>query len=305
MTIEIWFNKGINISECKTSGLAVETAKLGWMVDKKPIRVVGGETIPNKFAMVRSDNDKPIGVVGKEYQALQNVDAFMIADLITKRAGKFVYAGQFNDGERTWMLMDLQKAFDINGIKIERYMLIMNSHNGSTCLSLMPVNLNMVNRTTVNVATDRYPVQFKVKHTTSLPTRVKDINSILDKTDTEWNLFENESRKLCSKAMVPSQIDSFFKELIPTLNKAKPHPKATTMRDEMLKHFEYGSGNGVQGVKGTAWAMFNGICEYLEYKRPTRTFGNSDKVEDQRAKSILFGSGQKMKQRAFDLLIKI
>lgn len=303
--IKIWFNKGIDISSSTTSGLAVSAAGLDWIVDKKPIRVVEGKTIPNKFAMVRKDNEEPIGVVGNEYKAVQNRDAFMIADLITKRNGKFIYAGQFDGGERTWMLMDLQQTFTIQGIKIERNLLIMNSHNGSTCLALMPVNVNVVNNTTVNVATDKYPIQFKVKHTGNLPTRVKDINSIMDKTDMEWNLFEKTSRVLANKVLLPSQIKKFYEDLIPGLNKTKPHPKAVTMKDEIAKHFEWGSGNNVINIKGTAWAMFNGICEYLEYKRPTRTFGENKNADEQRTKAMLFGSGQKFKQAAFDLLISI
>jgi hypothetical protein len=63
---------------------------------------------------------------------------------------------------------------------------------------------------------------------------------------------------------------------------------------EVTQKFEHGRGNDMPGVKGTLWAAFNGVTEYVDYTRTTR--GGSDS----RAKSLLFGSGATLKQKAWD-----
>jgi hypothetical protein len=47
------------------------------------------------------------------------------------------------------------------------------------------------------------------------------------------------------------------------------------------------------GVKGTWWAGFNAVAEYVDYYRTPK--GKSEN----RAKSLLFGSGAELKQKAW------
>ena len=66
--------------------------------------------------------------------------------------------------------------------------------------------------------------------------------------------------------------------------------------DTLIGLYEHGKGNDLPGVKGTAWAGFNSVVEYIDYIRGT---------DENRAKSILYGSGATLKQKAWDLAVAI
>lgn len=65
-----------------------------------------------------------------------------------------------------------------------------------------------------------------------------------------------------------------------------------TKRNAILEvYFENGIGNERAGIKGTLWAAYNGITEYIDYHKKLR------KSTD-RTKYLLFGDGADIKERA-------
>jgi hypothetical protein len=58
--------------------------------------------------------------------------------------------------------------------------------------------------------------------------------------------------------------------------------------------FENGLGNNLPGVSGTLWSGYNAITELIDYKITKQN-------NDMRTKSIWFGSGYNVKQKAFNV----
>jgi hypothetical protein len=89
-----WHNLGQIITDYPTSAEAIEHAGLDYEVEKRKLFTPAGEIIldneiiqnkievPNYFSTVRTDNDAILGVVGKDYQIVQNRDAFSFFDSI-------------------------------------------------------------------------------------------------------------------------------------------------------------------------------------------------------------------------------
>ena len=69
----------------------------------------------------------------------------------------------------------------------------------------------------------------------------------------------------------------------------------------MLFRSEHGKGNDTRGVKGTAWAMFNGASEYYSQYRRIK---NEEKDPTNRLKSIWFGSTGRSIEHAFDVALE-
>ena len=59
--------------------------------------------------------------------------------------------------------------------------------------------------------------------------------------------------------------------------------------------FESGAGNALNGVRGSLWAAYNGIAEYIDHRHlPHQT-------QDKRLNSVWFGDGYSVKARAFNV----
>ena len=121
-----------------------DAAGLGWRVVKKPLVIDRGpdwqlDTVRYKkvrgyYATVREDTDEELGVVGERYRIVQNHEAFAFVDQLLGSAIHFETAGSLNGGRRVWVLATLPEHVEVGGDAVRPYVLLMNSHDGSTAV---------------------------------------------------------------------------------------------------------------------------------------------------------------------------
>lgn len=63
--------------------------------------------------------------------------------------------------------------------------------------------------------------------------------------------------------------------------------------------FAIGKGNEQKGVAGTLWAAYNGVAEYVDYRRYAKA------TENRQLEAIWFGDGYSIKARAYTVAEKI
>ena len=110
-----WHNLGQIVDQYPTSGEAIKHAGLDYTVEKRPLftldtlnhsgltdLIIPELKVPNFFATVRSDTDQFLGIVGNEYEIVQNKDAFSFFDAIVGGGDGILYetAGALGNGER-------------------------------------------------------------------------------------------------------------------------------------------------------------------------------------------------------------
>jgi phage/plasmid-like protein (TIGR03299 family) len=122
---------------------AIEAAGLGWSVVKKPLAIDQGSDLPDVlrykrfpgyYATVRQGTDEELGVVGERYQIAQNHEAFAFVDQLLGSAIHFEIAGSVHGGRRVWVLATLPEHVEVGGDAVRPYVLLMNSHDGSTAV---------------------------------------------------------------------------------------------------------------------------------------------------------------------------
>jgi len=117
-----WHGVGTRWAEPATAEEAISAAGLDWEVVKVPLYVAGGtrlHELPDKFATVRrdaigTDSLRSFGIVGPQYQPLQNRDAFRFFDDIAGEAQAIYHtAGALGNGERIWLLVKLPESMAV------------------------------------------------------------------------------------------------------------------------------------------------------------------------------------------------
>jgi phage/plasmid-like protein (TIGR03299 family) len=145
-----WHGLGAVLEEPPaTVAEAIEAAGLGWSVAKEPIAVDRGdepsddlwlprcEEVPDFFATVRQDTREVLGIVGERYRIVQNHEAFNFIDQLLGSSINFETAGGLHGGRRVWVLATLPDHVEVGGDAVRPYVLLMNSHDGST-LTIAP-----------------------------------------------------------------------------------------------------------------------------------------------------------------------
>jgi hypothetical protein len=109
-----WHGLGQIIQDYPTSREALIFAGLDYTVEKRKLFTYDSENndgdpdtdiiipeidVPNYYATIRTDTEEVLGVVGKDYQVVQNVDAFSFFDSIVGGDGiQYETAGALGKG---------------------------------------------------------------------------------------------------------------------------------------------------------------------------------------------------------------
>lgn len=108
-----WHNIGQSIEDYPTSAEAIIHAGLNYTVEKRPLftydsvnhnqqtdLIIPEIEVPKYYATVRTHTDEVLGVVGKDYNVVQNVDAFLFFDAIVGGKDGILYetAGALGKG---------------------------------------------------------------------------------------------------------------------------------------------------------------------------------------------------------------
>lgn len=307
-----WHSLGTAVAGELTSEEAIIKAGLNWEVKKIPVMFDPTNTLqpgvtklmPGKFVNVRMDTMDGLGIVGPVYRPLQNIEGFKFFDsVVGEKLAMYHTAGALGIGERIWMLAKLPGEFWVTKEdNVEKYLLLMNSHDGSSAVTIMATPIRVVCQNTLNMAL-KEGQKTKVRHSLSMMTGIKEIREQLGIADTYFRIFEEMSKHLVSKQATTIVIDKLFDDLGLSKEVTKKSTRAENIRWDITKLFETGKGNNLPSTRGTVWALFNGVTEYVDYYRSAHGKSTQEKMFS-RAESLLFGSGADMKQKALDSLLE-
>jgi len=155
-----WHGMGQIIEDYPTSKEALQFAGLDYTVEKRPLFTYDTENqcadeetgikipeviVPEYFATIRTDNDTVLGVVGKDYEVVQNIDAFSFFDSIVGGDGiQYETAGALGKGERIFITAKLPGYIKVGAEDlIEKYLFLTTSHDGygSITAAFTPVRI--------------------------------------------------------------------------------------------------------------------------------------------------------------------
>ena len=305
-----WHKLGRKVDALMNSSEALEYAGLDWTVRKENIYTRNNiAPISRQYAMVRSDNNEALGIVGEYYKPLQNKEAFSFFDAVVQdKLAMFEVAGALGGGERVWMLAKLPGQIKVtNQDMIDKYVLLSNTHDGSSPVIMQITPVRVVCQNTLNLAMKGDTNRFLARHTISLGGKVKDAREKLQIVNQWYAEFEQASQNLAKQYVTAKQLDQFLNELwpVPTEEEKAKTSKSIGIQDDIKMLFEHGRGQELASVKGTKWALWNAVTEYTDHLRSTK-MTNGFKTEDEaRLNSQWFGSGRELKTKAFEVINRI
>ena len=291
-----------------TAADCLKRAGLDWTVSKDQLKTSpGGIVVPNAFAVRRSDNNSILGVVGNIYTPLQNKDAFSYMDAICQDHGsaKYETAGALGNGERVWLQVSVEGDISIGGKEsgdtIQRYILLANSHDGSSPLLLGTTMVRVVCQNTLTAALKDASAMFKVRHTKGIGDKVTDARLALGVINKSYTELEAKMQALAAIPVSEKAFTGYIGSLGFDTDATKGKGKGAV---DTLTALYLGEGLGAKldTAKGTAWGALNAVTQYVDHERSTRvTAASSFKSEaEARLASQWFGSGLALKEKALD-----
>jgi len=230
----------------------------------------------------RSQNDV-LGVVGERYVPLQNEDLFTFADNILDGGGRWETAGSIKGGRQVFGALALEREtiLDPNGVsdKINTYLLINTSHDGSVAIQASITPVRVVCANTLNLALSAVSGKrdvkqtFKIRHTQTAEGKVAVAREALGLANKYMDEFDIMAKAMIEKTITKQQFDDIVALAYPAPEKdAKGSFKKYDAKVDMLQSIYVGDFNNT--ISGTAWGAFNALTERLDWHRDGRGGSN-------------------------------
>ncbi|MES2328144.1 MAG: DUF932 domain-containing protein [Bacteroidota bacterium] len=317
-----WHGLGQIVSDYPNSREALQFAGLDFKIEKRPLFTYDTENneanedtgikipevdVPNYSATIRTDNEAVLGVVGKDYEVVQNVDAFAFFDSIVGGDGiQYETAGALGKGERIFITAKLPGYIKVGREDlIEQYLFLTTSHDGFGSITAAFTPVRVVCQNTLNAALRNHSHSIKIRHTANAKDRLEQAhklmgisNELSKELETIFNrwasvrISEPEVKKLIQQAMCPNR------EVYNNLQAGKDDDLSTAFNNICDSAYKYAMSNETQIMDTTRGSLFGAYNAVTGYFQNVRHYKN----DEAKMKSLLFGGiAQQRSQKAFDL----
>jgi phage/plasmid-like protein (TIGR03299 family) len=316
-----WHGLGVKLTTPPaTTEEAIKVAGLDWVVRKEQLFLKDGREVP-RFATVRSTDNKILGTVGAGYRVMQNRAFAQFFDPFLESGHATIEtAGSLRGGSRVWMMAKIKKPDSVIVKKaddrVAKYLLLAQGHDGSlaTFVGLTPTRVVCQNTLSAVVPAaagvkQRADVSangtLRIRHTANAEAMLLEVKETIDRAERDFEKAAEFFRSLAGKNVRSAKklreyVDAVFP---PTASKKREEAEEAgeKVEDRMLFSqvealFQKGRGNDLPGVKGTAWAAYNAVTEYLTWER--------GKNQDQRLQNV-FLPGSSFPKRAIEMAGKV
>lgn len=270
-----WHGLGKQLVNCVDTEVAIVEAGLNWGVQMTPVQYKG-KNVEDKFFTVRNTDDRVLGVVGANYQIMQNREAASLLDALIGEGCLIETAGSLHGGKVIWFLAKLPDYMEILGDAITRHILLVNSHDGSQKLRMLSTLTRVVCANTLDIALKNAENVYAVKHTAGMGDKAKSEEAMK-----AIGLSKKYSAALTKEADIlartpVSQADwkKIVDQLIPydetSVSDGIKHRKEER-RSLLLGCME---DDDLQNFKNTGWGAFQALTNYAYHATPERLTEN-------------------------------
>jgi phage/plasmid-like protein (TIGR03299 family) len=324
--------EGVIADEVISPRDAMIRSGLDWSVAKKPLYFFDDQGVPSlapdKFALVRSDTQTSLAVVGKGYTPFQNADLFKFIETFCEVTKTNVDScGYIRDGALLWAATSSVEREFLPGDPSREYFLISNGHDGKSLIQIGFIYKRLVCHNMLLGLKD-HANNFRIKHSSKVSRYVEAIQEVMVAQSFEAERFAELMKALQGKRLDRKTMEAITLKLTAPPNGvnaallSSPRPTNSTSSSaesesestptaspdearrsysKILELVETGRGVNIPGVLGSAYGYVQAVVEYVDHYRQVRPRNRSE--NEARFESALFGQGAKLKTQAIELAL--
>lgn len=257
-----WEAVGSNISAAHSVEEALHISHLDYTVEKVPVFLQDGTPIPGAFCTKKEGIDQTFGVVGSQFEIIQNQEALSFVDNLVSEGLTFVKAGE---NHKMLYLIGKLPNIEVLGDEVTPYLIFQNSHNGSTTLKATIAPLRVVCQNQFSITFKKAANKISIRHTKSIKGRLHTAQQILLQNTEYLSEFQKQALGLAQEKVTKKQVDT----LLDGIFEIKPEFNPTQVRrvEEKRKRFlaAYQADDN-QNFLGTKWGLINAYTDFVTHK---------------------------------------
>ena len=279
---------GLDLTSARTFDDALDMAGLDYTAEKAPIFLANGKPIENNFAVVKSDSPEHVlGIVGNQYQAVSNRDAFAIAEEIVNEGFASYEVG--GPSMKSKNALDYAKSFlvlrgddfNVGDDLFNSFVVFNNSFDGSTGVQFRVICQRVVcmNGMVRYLGGAKSQIRINVQHTRTANERIEKANKILMQRQNDIEFIKKEAQAFTAQHFTRQE---FEKEIIPLILREKKmvenekerergYERVDQVVSELIQAY---NADDVQNYANSAYRTILAISDYESHSAPLRETGN-------------------------------
>jgi phage/plasmid-like protein (TIGR03299 family) len=280
---------------------AVAQAGADFEVGLKNLFTSEGQKVSHR-ASYRKDTGDILGVVGPRWKPYQNIEmARWFQPWLDSGEVEFDTGGILGHGEKVWFLCTINRdpSVILPGDEIAKHLMLSQGHDGWTAIHVGFTPVRIVCSNMLGMAlSHKENKMLRVKHTSRTTINMEIVRDIINVMDQRFEANAEQLRLLANKSVNQKDVEKYVRmvfKIDPDKPRKELHGKTLTILDKVLELVDHGKGQNHPKVRGTMYAAYNGVTEYLNY--------NMGRNESNRLNSLWFGPNKTLSVKALDLAL--
>jgi len=263
---------------------------LNWSVEQRPVFFPSPEgqmvRFEDRVAIVRSDNNFPLGIVSEGYETVQNSTLKgMLDPLVEEGLLSIENIGHLSNGAKVFIQAKVNQEFRVIGEDYKTFITLLNGHTGNASVAIGPSAVRVICGNTFAMSYSN--IGEKYRHSEGVNDRVLDSKAISDYVSSAMSKYTEHVEVLSRTRCVESQFHKFLEE---TYNK-----ETSKMRNIEVLNRLFHSGKGNEGQ--TFYDAFNAVTDFSS--------NLSRKTDAGRFNYANFGQGNNINRRAMAVALEM
>ena len=271
-----WHGLGTEVKEAPTSADALIYAGLDWAVEQKNVYAEDGTPICGYKVNVRSTDNAALGIVSDRYKVVQNEDAFQFTDDLLGAGVTYETAGALQNGRKVWMLARMPHRYIIAGDEIAPYLVVMNSHDGSSGIKVAMTPIRVVCQNTLNLALNSAKRIWTTKHTENVMSRVHEAQETFGLAEKYMGELGRGIDNLSQIKLSDRKVAEFMQEFFPVTADLPEVQRKNNLRllEDMRRR--YWDAPDLSNVSKNGYRFVNAVSDFATHANPIRRTKNYD-----------------------------
>ena len=306
-----WHGLGQVVKGAMTAEEAIKNANLDYEVDKAKVQFFPATDkqiwVEGHYATYRKDTYDYLGMVKSRYEIVQNRDAFGFFDsIIDDGEAIFETAGALGNGERIFLVAKLPSDFEIGGEKIEKYIMLTNSHDGSSSVIAGMTNIRVVCNNTLQAALKGLENKVSINHISGAKDKLKEAHRVMGIASNYSNQVQDIFNQMADRKMTEGQYRDYFEAIFTpeyktAMTAAEEKEMSTRLKNMIEGTTQFAFTHPTQttdAANGTLWGAYNAVSGYYNY---IKTF----KSTEDKFNSQFFGVANKKMLKSFNQAVAL
>lgn len=258
--------------------------------------------VPSTRVVYRAKDGAALGAVGDRYELIPNEMAFEWCEALVGQGARVFTAGSLRGGRVVWALFRPPFAIELPDSRVDPYILVSTSHDGSMAVRAAITPIRVVCQNTLTAALQSSARQVRIRHFAgAMDAKMKEAREVLGVVQAGIVQLGEVAEEMVAQPLSFTDFVAFLDKLVPVPDeKGRGQTLALQTREKIGDI--YREAPGQEEIRDTAWGAYNAVVEYWDHQVPSRLQKGADAAEN-RAMRIWFGAnGRSMPERAIALL---